>query len=97
MSGWMELAFILLGLLGTAVAAFRFRTSWFVWMAGNWLLFTSTSFVLSVPRYTLTLFPLFAWLALLSRRVEVAVAISLVSLGLLGYFASLFAQGQWAF
>jgi hypothetical protein len=97
MSGWMELAFILLGLLGTAVAAFRFRTSWFVWMAGNWLLFTSTSFVLSVPRYTLTLFPLFAWFALLSRRVEVAVAMSLVSLGLLGYFASLFAQGQWAF
>ena len=97
MSGWMELAFIGLGLLGTVVAAFRFRPSWFVWMAGNWILFTSTSFVLSVPRYSLTLFPLFAWFALMSRRVEVAVALSLVSLGLLGYFASLFAQGQWAF
>jgi hypothetical protein len=97
MSGWMELAFIVLGLLGTVAAAFRFRPSWFVWMAGNWLLFTSTSFVLSVPRYTLTMFPLFAWFALLSRRVEMAVAISLVSLGLLGYFAVLFAQGQWAF
>jgi hypothetical protein len=97
MSGWMELAFIVLGLLGTVVAAFRFRPSWFVWMAGNWLLFTSTSFVLSVPRYSLTLFPLFAWFALMSRRVGVGIAISVVSLGLLAYFASLFAQGQWAF
>ena len=77
----MELAFIGLGLVGTVVAAFRFRPSWFVWMAGNWILFTSTSFVLSVPRYSLTLFPLFAWFALMSRRIEVGVALSIVSVG----------------
>jgi len=28
-------------------------------MAGNWLLFVSTAFVVSVPRYSLTLFPLY--------------------------------------
>jgi 4-amino-4-deoxy-L-arabinose transferase-like glycosyltransferase len=95
--GWSELAFIALGLAGTVVAALRFRPSWFVWMAGNWLLFTSTSFVLSVPRYSLTLFPLFAWFAVLGRRPAVAVGLSLVSIGLLGYFASEFAVGRWAF
>src|SRR5207302_196482 len=45
--GWFELSFIVLGLVGTVVAALRFRPSWFVWMAGNWLLFTSTNFVIS--------------------------------------------------
>jgi hypothetical protein len=97
MNGWMELAFIGLGLAGTVVAALRFRPSWSVWMAGNWLLFTSTSFVLSVPRYSLTLFPLFAWFGVMTRRIEVAIAFSAISIGLLGYFASEFVQGRWAF
>jgi 4-amino-4-deoxy-L-arabinose transferase-like glycosyltransferase len=95
--GWFELSFIVLGLVGTVVAALRFRPSWFVWMMGNWLLFTSTSFVLSVPRYSLTLFPLFAWFALLGRRPAMAVGLSMVSIGLLGYFVSEFAVGRWAF
>jgi Dolichyl-phosphate-mannose-protein mannosyltransferase len=95
--GWMELAFIGLGLAGTVYAAFRFRPSWFVWMAGNWLLFTSTSFVLSVPRYSLTLFPLFAIFALEGRRIERAVAIGVISLAGFVYFASEFAIGHWAF
>jgi hypothetical protein len=97
MLGWMELAFIALGLVGTLVAALRFRLSWFTWMAGNWLLFTSTSFVLSVPRYSLTLFPLFAWFGLVARRPGRAIALSIVSIGLLGFFASQFAIGRWAF
>jgi hypothetical protein len=97
MLGWMELAFIALGLVGTLVAALRFRLSWFTWMAANWLLFTSTSFVLSVPRYSLTLFPLFAWFGLLARRPGWAIALSIVSIGLLGFFASQFAIGRWAF
>jgi hypothetical protein len=97
MLGWMELAFIALGLVGTLVAALRFRLSWFTWMAGNWLLFTSTSFVLSVPRYSLTLFPLFAWFGLVARRPGWAITLSIVSLGLLAFFASQFAIGRWAF
>ena len=95
--GWMELAFIGLGLAGTIASAFLARPSWFVWMAGNWLLFTSTSFVLSVPRYTLTLFPLFAFLALTGRSTPAVVGLSVVSLALLAYFTGQFAAGQWAF
>jgi 4-amino-4-deoxy-L-arabinose transferase-like glycosyltransferase len=97
MYGWMELAFIALGLLGTLVALFRFRASWSIWMALNWLLFTSTAFVLSVPRYSLTLFPLFAWFAIDGRRWWIGVPLALVSFGLLCFFASQFAVGRWAF
>ena len=95
--GWMELAFIALGLVGTVVAAFRFRPSWSVWMALNWLLFTSTAFVLSVPRYSLTLFPLFAWFALDVRKWWFGVPFVVVSIDLFGFFASQFAVGRWAF
>jgi hypothetical protein len=95
MLGWMELAFIGLGLAGTLVSAFRFRPSWTAWMAGNWLLITSTGFVLSVPRYALVLFPLFAWFAILPDRWRWAVA--LASLTAFVYFSGRFAAGQWAF
>lgn len=95
--GWMELAFIGLGAVGTVAAAFLARPSWFIWMAGNWLLFTGTSFVLSVPRYSLTLFPLFALLALASRWQAVGIGLALLSAGLLAYFTGQFATGEWAF
>jgi len=97
MLGWMELLFIAIGLVATVHAAFRFRLSWSTWMAGNWLLFVSTSFVVSVPRYTLTLFPLYVSLALLSRRRLALVLISGVSLAGLIFFAGKFANGGWAF
>jgi hypothetical protein len=97
MLGWMELGFIGLGLVAAVVAALQFRPSWAVWMAGNWLLITGTSFVLSVPRYTLVLFPLFAWFALLTRSRPVAVGLGLASVLGLAYFAGRFAAGQWAF
>ncbi len=97
MLGWMELLFIAIGLVATVHAALRFRLSWFAWMAGNWLLFVSTSFVVSVPRYALTLFPLYVSLALLSRRRLALVLISAVSIGGLIVFAGRFANGVWAF
>jgi hypothetical protein len=97
MHGVMELLFVGLGLAGTLVAAFRFRPSWFAWMAGNLVLFVSTSFLLSTPRYALTLFPLFVALALPTRRTWLLIAVSLVSIGGFIYFASRFATGSWAF
>lgn len=97
MQGWMELLFIAIGLAGTIFAAFRFRPSWFIWMAGNMLLFVSTSFVMSVPRYALTLFPLYVSLALVSARSWVLVLLSTVSIAGLIYFAGRLATGAWAF
>ena len=97
MYGFMELLFVAIGLVGTIVAAFRFRPSWFVWMAGNLLLFVSTSFLLSTPRYALTLFPLSVALALPTHRIWLLVAVSAVSIGGLIYFTGRFATVAWAF
>jgi hypothetical protein len=66
-------------------------------MGGNWLLFVSTAFVLSVPRYALVMFPLFAWFAVLAERRWVGVAIGAVSVGLLLWSSGRFALGSWAF
>jgi Gpi18-like mannosyltransferase len=97
MYGFMELLFVVIGLAGTIFAAFRFRPSWFVWMAGNLLLFVSTSFLLSTPRYVLTLFPLFVALALATARTWMLVLVSAASVAGLIYFAGRFATGWWAF
>ncbi len=58
MVGTQELIFIALGLVCTIVSWIKLRPAYSVWMTGNWLLFVSVSFVLSVPRYTLTMFPI---------------------------------------
>lgn len=92
-----ELAFVGLGLVGIIVSAIRFRPSWTVWMAGNWLLFTSTSFVLSVPRYSLVFFPLFVWFALLARSRGALTLMAGLSAMAFVYFAGRFALGVWAF
>ena len=98
MYGGNELLFAGVGLVATVHAAVRLRPSYFTWMALNWLLFLSTSFVLSVPRYTLTLFPLFISLGLLTeRRRWLTVLISLVFLGAFFNFGARFANGAWAF
>src|SRR4029079_8615326 len=97
MYGLRELLLVGIGLAGTIFAAFRFRPSWFIWMAGNMLLFVSTSFLLSTPRYALTLFPVFVSLALFSARTWALVLLSALSLAGLVYFAGRFATGWWAF
>ncbi len=95
--GVAELAAIGLGLAGTVVALLRFRAAWTVWMAGNWLLFVGTSYVLSVPRYDLAMFPLFAWFALMAERRWVGVGLGAVSVILLLWFSARFVTGAWAF
>lgn len=97
MVGIQELLFIALGLAGTIWSWFNLRSLYTVWMLGNWWLFTSTSFILSVPRYTLVMFPLYIWFSLLSKKPvlhSLAIAWSLVFLIL---FSTLFAVGRWAF
>jgi len=97
MIGMQEVLFIALGLVCTVVSWFKLRPAYSVWMTGNWLMFVSVSFVLSVPRYTLTMFPIFILFALLAaRRIWLAV-ITIWSLLYLSFFASMFAWGRWAF
>lgn len=98
MLGWMELLFTGIGLAATVLTALWLRPSWTVWMAGNWLLITGTGFVMSVPRYVLVLFGIFAWMALAAERwPRVGWALAALSVTGMGYFAWRFAIGWWAF
>jgi hypothetical protein len=97
MIGMQEVVFITLGLVCTVVSWFKLRPAYSVWMTGNWLMFVSVSFVLSVPRYTLTMFPIYILFSMLaSRRVWLAI-ITFWSILYLSFFASIFAWGRWAF
>jgi hypothetical protein len=98
MVGWQEFFFVMLGLSLTAWTWRRLRGSYAVWMILNWLLWTSTKFVLSVPRYTLVMFPAYILFARAagSRPVWNAV-ITVWSLLFLALFAARFVQGYWAF
>lgn len=98
MVGWQELFFVLLGFGGTVWCWARMRASYAVWMTCNWLLWTSTKFVLSVPRYTLIMFPLYILFARkAAERPAWGGVIAVWSLLLLALFAGRFAQGLWAF
>jgi Mannosyltransferase (PIG-V) len=76
----------------------RLRPSYSVWITLNWLLITSTAYILSVPRYTLTLFPVFVLFskACTGRRFWFAM-LTTWSLLYLALYTSRFAQALWAF
>ncbi len=98
MTGVQELFFVFVGLSAIVFGWRRFRNSYRVWMLGNWLLFVSTSYVLSVPRYTLVLFPLFILMALEARRSwRVNVMFIVWSILYLSLFITQFVRGWWAF
>ena len=77
---------------------FRLRASYSVWITLNWFLINSTAFVLSVPRYALTLFPMFILFAIVVRGRRVCYALLTVwSVLYLALYTGRFAQGLWAF
>jgi len=77
---------------------FRLRPSYAVWITLNWLLINSTAYVLSVPRYTLTLFPVFVLFARVTNGRSFWFAMLTVwSLLYLALYAGRFVQGLWAF
>jgi hypothetical protein len=57
--GLNELIGVVLVSVCTVWSWVRLRPSYSVWITLNWLLINSTAYVISVPRYTLTLFPVF--------------------------------------
>jgi Gpi18-like mannosyltransferase len=98
MNGVAETFFSLLAIGLTIWSWFALRASYSIWMTGNMFLCICDNFVLSVPRYTLAMFPIFILFARASRGRPLAFAmISLPSLLLFALFASKFALGPWAF
>ena len=96
--GLNELIAVVLISVCTVWSWMRLRPSYSVWITLNWLLINSTAFVLSVPRYTLTLFPVFILCATVctGRRFCFAM-VSVWSLLYLALYTGRFAQGYWAF
>jgi hypothetical protein len=97
MVGAQELFFVALGFVCTIVSWIKLRPAYATWMTGNLILFTSVNFLQSIPRYTLTMFPIFILFALLARNRFWAGVITVWSLLLFALFAVLFVRGEWAF
>ncbi len=97
MVGAQELSFVTLSLICTIVSWIKLRPLYAMWMTGNWLLFTSVTFIASAPRYTLALFPIFILFALAARNRFWNAVITVWSLLFFALFASLFVRGWWAF
>ena len=96
--GLHEFFFIALAFVCTLWCWWRLRPSYAVWMTLNWLLICSTSFVLSVPRYTLTFFPVFILIArACTRRLVCFALVTVWSLLYLALYVGRFVQGLWAF
>ncbi len=97
--GGAELVF---GLFGFASIIYAFitklRHSYIIYMLLTWLVVASTSYWLSMPRYMLSMFPVFFVLAIIGDKREALHYVMTIAF-LLFYclFLILFTQGHWAF
>jgi len=95
--GLFEIVFSVLGLILIIYSFFRLRLSYSLYALATWLILTSTSFWQSIPRYTLTIFPIFIALAIIGRRKEINYIIIFLSLIFYALFLSLIVSFRWAF
>lgn len=90
-----ELAFTAL-MIGVLVAGFRrLKPSYIAYLALSILVPMCTSSLMSMPRFALVLFPMFAILGLWGSRPTANNTIVALSLPLLGLFTVLFADWYW--
>jgi hypothetical protein len=97
MVGTQELFFVALGFVCTLISWIKLRPAYAMWLTGSWMLSVSVNFFRSMPRYTLTMFPIFILFALLGGNRFWAGVLTAWSLLFFALFAVLFARGEWAF
>jgi Gpi18-like mannosyltransferase len=95
--GFAETVFGLMGLALIVYSFFRIRLSYALFALLTYLVATSTSYWLSIPRYTLSIFPLFIILSLLGRQRVVNYLILSVSIALYTMLLIQFIRFGWAF
>lgn len=93
---YAELIAIITILLIGIYTLIKIRVSYSIYVFLNLLLFTSTNFIMSTPRYALILFPIFITLGLIKNKFLLTL-ISIIFLSLLFYLTYLYTQGRWAF
>jgi hypothetical protein len=91
----LEVTFTVLMLVVLALGFRRLRPSYIAYMAVSILVPLCTSSLMSMPRFALVLFPMFALFGLWGARSSVNNAIVAFSLPLLGLFTVLFADWYW--
>jgi hypothetical protein len=97
MVGAQELSFAALGFICTIISWIKLRPIYATWMTASLVLFVSVNFLQSIPRYTLTMFPIFILFSLLGSNRFWAGVLTVWSLLLFALFVVLFARGEWAF
>lgn len=90
----------LIALISTSILTIyvflKVRKSYGIYMLMSLLLFTSTSFILSTPRYILVLFPIYIALAKLSNKIFFALS-SGIFISILIYLTLQYTKGAWAY
>lgn len=91
-----EIVAILFITIFSLIVFLSVRKSYGIYMFLNLLLITSTSFILSTPRYALILFPIYIALGKI-KNMYFTVAASIISILLLLFFSTIYVRGQWAY
>jgi hypothetical protein len=91
----LEVTFTVLMLAVLVIGFRRLRASYIAYMAVSILVPLSTSSLMSMPRFALVLFPMFALFGLWGAKPTVHNIIVAFSLPLLGLFTVLFADWYW--
>src|SRR5438132_2895403 len=95
--GTQELVFTGLGFFCAIASWIKLRPIYATWITGNWLILVCVSFIESMPRYALTMFPIFFLFAFLGENRFWKMMITTWSLLFFALFSSLFARGWWVF
>ena len=96
--GWAELSFVLFVFFLTLFFLNKKQNlSYFSYSFSNLLLVSSTDFCLSLPRYVLSVFPIFIALGVLAEKKFFHFLITIIFVFFHGLFLYRFALGYWAF
>ena len=95
--GTQELIFTGLGLVCSILSWFKLRPIYATWITGNWLLLVCVTFIESMPRYAVSMFPIFFFFAFAAENRFWRVMITMWSILFFALFSSLFARGWWVF
>lgn len=97
MMGWAEIVFAVLGLLLTIAVFIWVRISYGIYILLTWLIVACSTFWMSIPRYTLSMFPIFIVLSLVGKYEWANILIVFLSIIFYGMFLARFVIGWWAF
>ena len=95
--GVEELLATLLALVCAIISWFKLRPSYATWITFNWILVASVTFIESMPRYALSMFPIFILFGLLGQNRFWSGIITFWSILFLAVFSSLFIRAWWVF